>query len=107
MNAKVFYTQTDGTERVVEATPGDSVMQTAVRNGVTGIVGQCGGSLSCATCHVVLDDRNAGDFPPVSDDEDDMLDVAATGREHNSRLSCQLVLAAGQDVHVTIPVVQL
>lgn len=104
MNAKVFYTQPDGTERVVEANPGDSVMQTAVRNGVSGIVGQCGGSLSCATCHVFLD---SGEFGPVSEDEDDMLEVAATDREDNSRLSCQLVLAAGQEVRVTIPAAQL
>jgi ferredoxin, 2Fe-2S len=107
VNAKVFYTQPDGTERAVDAALGHSIMQTAVRNGVTGIVGQCGGSLSCATCHVFLDDRNAGDFPPASEDEDDMLDVAAADREPNSRLSCQLVLTAGQEVHVTIPAAQL
>ncbi|WP_084434881.1 2Fe-2S iron-sulfur cluster-binding protein [Kibdelosporangium aridum] len=102
---KVFYTQPDGTERVVEAVAGDSVMQTAVRNGVTGILGQCGGELSCATCHVFLD--GGYDFPPVSEDEDDMLDVAATDRADNSRLSCQLVLSDGQEVHVTIPEAQL
>ncbi|WP_329791907.1 2Fe-2S iron-sulfur cluster-binding protein [Lentzea sp. DG1S-22] len=104
---KVFYTQPDGTERVVEAEAGDSVMQAAVRNGVPGILAQCGGSLSCATCHVFLDERHADDFPPVSEDEDDMLDVAATDREDNSRLSCQLVLTEGQEVHVTIPETQL
>ena len=104
---KVFYTQPDGTERVVEAEIGDSVMQAAVRNGVPGILAQCGGALSCATCHVFLDERHADDFPSVSEDEDDMLDVAATDREDNSRLSCQLVLAAGQEVHVTIPETQL
>jgi len=107
VNAKVFYTQPDGSERILEATPGDSIMRTAVRNGVSGIVGQCGGSLPCATCHVFVDDRDAGDFPPVSEDEDDMLDVAATDREDNSRLSCQLILTDGQEVHVTIPAVQL
>ncbi|MER5261772.1 2Fe-2S iron-sulfur cluster-binding protein [Actinosynnema sp. NPDC002837] len=104
---KVFYTQPDGTERVVEAEVGDSVMQTAVRNGIPGILGQCGGSLSCATCHVFLDERHADDFPPVGEDEDDMLDVAATDREDNSRLSCQLVVAAGQEVRVTVPETQL
>jgi len=104
VNAKVSYTQPDGTERVLEASPGDSVMQTAVRNGVAGIVGQCGGSLSCATCHVFLE---SGEFAPVSEDEDDMLEVAATDREDNSRLSCQLVLAEGQEVRVAIPAAQL
>ncbi|AXB48760.1 2Fe-2S iron-sulfur cluster-binding protein [Amycolatopsis albispora] len=104
---KVFYIQPDGSETVVEAVAGDSVMQTAVRNGVSGIVGQCGGSLSCATCHVFLAEENADDFAPVSEDEDEMLDCAATEREDNSRLSCQLVLADGQEVRVTVPEAQL
>jgi 2Fe-2S ferredoxin len=82
-------------------------MQTAVRNGVSGIVGQCGGSLSCATCHVFLAEENADDFPGVSDDEDEMLDCAATERQDNSRLSCQLVLREGQEVRVTVPEAQL
>lgn len=101
---KVFYTQPDGAETVIEAVAGDSVMQTAVRNGVSGIVGQCGGALSCATCHVFL---AAGDFPPPGEDEDEMLDCAATEREDNSRLSCQLVLGEGQEVRVTVPEAQL
>ncbi|MDX3100988.1 2Fe-2S iron-sulfur cluster-binding protein [Nonomuraea angiospora] len=104
---KVFYTHPDGRQEVIEAAAGDSVMQTAVRNGVSGIVGQCGGSLSCATCHVFLAEENADDFAPVSDDEDEMLDCAATERQDNSRLSCQLVLREGQEVRVTVPEAQL
>jgi 2Fe-2S ferredoxin len=104
---KVFYTLPDGSERVVEAAAGESVMQTAVQNGVTGIVGQCGGVLSCATCHVFLDDDELGNYPGPSEDEDEMLDCAATEREDNSRLSCQLAVVEGQDVHVTIPPEQL
>ncbi|MFF2720428.1 2Fe-2S iron-sulfur cluster-binding protein [Streptomyces sp. NPDC058011] len=104
---KVFYKQPDGAERVVEAEVGDSVMQTAVRNGVPGILGQCGGVLSCATCHVFLAEENADDFAAVGEDEDEMLDCAATDREDNSRLSCQLALAPGQEVRVTVPEAQL
>ncbi|MFD4985225.1 2Fe-2S iron-sulfur cluster-binding protein [Streptomyces sp. NPDC058374] len=104
---KVVYTQSDGADRVVEAVPGDSVMQTAVRNGVPGILGQCGGVLSCATCHVFLAEENADDFAAVGEDEDEMLDCAATDREDNSRLSCQLVLAPGQEIRVTVPEAQL
>ncbi len=104
---KVFYTQPDGTERVVEGDPGSSVMLTAVRNGVSGIVGQCGGVLSCATCHVFLAEDELDAYPGPSEDEDEMLDCAATEREDNSRLSCQLVLVEGRDVHVTIPDEQL
>lgn len=104
---KVFYTLPDGTQRVVEAGAGDSVMQTAVRNGVTGIVAQCGGELSCATCHVFVHADALAMLPEPSEDENDMLDGTAVERAENSRLSCQLVLADGQDLHVSIPEEQL
>jgi 2Fe-2S ferredoxin len=91
---KVFYTLPHGAERVIEGTVGESVMRTAVQHGVTGIVGQCGGVLSCATCHVFLAEDELAAYPPASEDEDEMLDCAATDREPNSRLSCQLVLRA-------------
>jgi ferredoxin, 2Fe-2S len=103
---KVFYMQPGGVERMVEAA-GDSVMQTAVRNGVTGVVGQCGGQWSCATCHVFLAEEHAADFPAVREDEDEMLDVVATDRQDNSRLSCQLVLSDGHEIRVTVPEAQL
>ncbi|MFV9432033.1 2Fe-2S iron-sulfur cluster-binding protein [Rhodococcus aetherivorans] len=100
---KVFYVQPDGTERVIDGVAGDSVMSTAVRNGVSGIVGQCGGSLSCATCHVYLAEEDHRHFEAPSEDEDDMLDCTASDREDSSRLSCQLILREGVDLHVTIP----
>lgn len=103
---KVFYTQADGAEKVIDGVAGDSVMQTAVRNGVSGIVGQCGGVLSCATCHVFLAESDMDNFSAPSEDEDDMLDCAATDREETSRLSCQLALQDGVDVHCTIPKLQ-
>lgn len=105
--SKVFYVQPDGVEKVIEGIDGESVMTTAVKNGVSGIVGQCGGVLSCATCHVFLAEDELDDFPAPSEDEDDMLDCAATDREANSRLSCQLLLQEGSDIHVTIPSSQL
>jgi 2Fe-2S ferredoxin len=104
---KVSYTRQDGTATVVEGRPGDSVMMTAVRLGVGGIVGQCGGMLSCASCHVFLDETELDRYPPVSEMEDEMLDCAASEREDNSRLSCQLILEDGVDVHVTLPAAQL
>lgn len=81
-----------GTAVTVDATPGSSVMRTAVDNAVDGIVGECGGSLMCATCHVYVADDNQAVLPPLSDDEDGMLDFAAAPREEQSRLSCQLVI---------------
>jgi 2Fe-2S ferredoxin len=104
---KVFFVQPDGMERAVEGRVGDSVMTTAVRQGVPGIVGACGGTLSCATCHVFVDERDLAGYPIMSEDEDEMLDCAATEREATSRLSCQLVLTEGIDVHVRIPADQL
>lgn len=102
---KVFYLLPDGMERAVEGAVGDTVMATAVRHGVTGIVGQCGGTLSCATCHVFVEDGDL--LPEVSDLEDEMLDCAATDREPTSRLSCQLVLREDQQLRVRIPAAQL
>lgn len=104
---KVFFLQPDGLERAVDGSVGDSVMTTAIRHGVKGIVGQCGGSLSCATCHVFVDEDDLAQFPDISEGEDEMLDCAATDRESTSRLSCQLLLSEGVDVHVRVPPAQL
>lgn len=103
----VQYTDDDGTQRTIEATPGDSVMETAVRNGVPGIVGECGGSLSCATCHVFVDEADLDGLAPMSEMEDEMLWGAAVDRQDNSRLSCQLKLVDGQVLHVTTPETQV
>lgn len=100
---KVHYVSSDGSEQVIDGNVGDSVMITAVRNGVTGIVGQCGGTLSCATCHVYLDEDLQQHFDPPVEDEDEMLDCTASDREDNSRLSCQLVLREGLELRVTMP----
>ncbi|AXK89208.1 2Fe-2S iron-sulfur cluster-binding protein [Nocardia farcinica] len=104
---KVFYTQPDGEVKVVDGAAGDSVMATAVKNGVTGIVGQCGGTLSCATCHVYVDPAEIDRFAEPSEDEDDMLECTSSDRADTSRLSCQLILAEGaDDLHVTVPETQ-
>jgi 2Fe-2S ferredoxin len=88
---RVTFVQPDGDRRVVEAPVGVSVMKAAVMGGVPGIVAECGGSCMCATCHVYVA-AAAVPLPPVSADEDEMLDVAAAERRPTSRLSCQLVL---------------
>lgn len=103
---KVFFSQPDGSVDVVVGEPGDSVMQTAVRQGIKGIVGQCGGSLSCATCHVYVAEDQLPELAPVSEMEDEMLECTATDREDNSRLSCQLILSDGNDIHVSVPTEQ-
>ncbi|WP_460801967.1 2Fe-2S iron-sulfur cluster-binding protein [Microbacterium sp. GXF6406] len=99
----VIYTADDGTVTSIDGRPGDSVMETAVRNGVPGIVGECGGSLSCATCHVFVAEETRELVGGPGDLEDEMLDGTAVDREENSRLSCQIKLQDGCEYHVTTP----
>lgn len=103
----VHFTDTEGTVREITGTPGDSVMETAVRNGVPGIVAECGGSLSCATCHVFVREDDFASLPAMEDMEDEMLYGTAVDREETSRLSCQVRLCEGQDLHVTTPETQV
>jgi 2Fe-2S ferredoxin len=65
-------------------------METAVKHGVQGIVAECGGALSCATCHVYVAESCIGMTGQADDFEDEMLDDAAAERKPNSRLSCQI-----------------
>jgi 2Fe-2S ferredoxin len=99
----VVYTSATGGVVAIQGSPGASIMETAVRNGIDGIVGECGGSLSCATCHVFVAPETAAFTPPLSDLEDDMLDGTAVARRDDSRLSCQIKLADGGIYHVTTP----
>lgn len=93
----VTYIGPDGTETTLEARDGDSVMETAVKNGVKGIVAECGGACSCATCHVYVDQAYVDVVGGVNDLEDDMLDGAVAERKPNSRLSCQIKMNADLD----------
>jgi 2Fe-2S ferredoxin len=105
--SQITYTESDGGSRTVQANVGDSVMETAVRNGVPGIVAECGGSLSCATCHVFVDPDDFAGLPPMDDMEDEMLYGAAVDRQDTSRLSCQLRITEDMDLHVTTPETQV
>jgi 2Fe-2S ferredoxin len=88
---KITYIDTDDTERTVEAEVGATVMETAVNNDVPGILATCGGSCSCATCHVYVDEEWFERLGPLSLEELDMLDTAHD-LEPNSRLSCQILV---------------
>ena len=101
---KVTYVLADGTRRDVEAASGASIMETAIRNNVRGIDAECGGCLSCATCHVYVDEAWLARLPAPDPDEEDMLGFVAAERQPNSRLSCQLKLDASFDgIVVRIP----
>jgi 2Fe-2S ferredoxin len=87
---KVKYVQQNGAERVLEIGSGISVMLAAVRDGVAGIEGECGGCLDCATCHVYVVEAQSIALAAPSDDERELLGTVAAPRKPNSRLSCQL-----------------
>ncbi|GAB3672263.1 2Fe-2S iron-sulfur cluster-binding protein [Salinisphaera aquimarina] len=89
---QLVFIKADGTRMPIEATDGESVMETAVGNDIEGIVAECGGALMCATCHVYTDPAFADQLPPRSESEEELLDCTATARRHSSRLSCQLVV---------------
>lgn len=95
--AKVTYVLADGTRRAVEVPEGTSVMRGAVENNIRGIDGECGGCLSCATCHVYVDERWLGLLPAAHIDEIDMLAGATAERRPNSRLGCQILLTPALD----------
>ncbi|MFN3612212.1 2Fe-2S iron-sulfur cluster-binding protein [Tepidimonas sp.] len=71
---------------------GRSLMKAAVDAGIDGIAADCGGSLTCATCHVFVTEPWLARLPPPSADEDTLLDYTADERRANSRLSCQIRL---------------
>ncbi len=97
----------DGQEERINGRTGKSLMQAALAAGVDGIAADCGGSLSCATCHVFINADWAARLPAPSADELAMLDMTATPREVGSRLSCQIELSAALDgLRVRLPVTQ-
>jgi ferredoxin, 2Fe-2S len=86
-----------GAEISADVAEGHTLMEAALANGVGGILGDCGGSLACATCHVVVDDAWAAAAGTPTVLEEDMLDMVEAGRRPHSRLSCQLRAHAGLD----------
>lgn len=99
--AKVVYHLPDGSAETVDVQAGHTVMDGSVRNNLPGIVAECGGSCSCATCHVYLYDSMCGQFDPPSDEEAELVEFLEAARP-NSRLSCQLVIADHDEVHVEV-----
>jgi 2Fe-2S ferredoxin len=96
-NVSVTYISYAGDTRQVSVPVGDSVMEGAIKNGVDGIVAECGGACQCATCHVYVDEAFLGLLNPMLDDEDQMLNTTASERRPNSRLGCQIPLTKELD----------
>lgn len=95
--ARVRFVLRDGAEKNVEIGHDISVMMAAVRNGIRGIDGECGGCLDCATCHVYVDEAQAELVPPPNEDEIELLSNVTAQRKPNSRLSCQLRIPSSID----------
>jgi 2Fe-2S ferredoxin len=89
--ALVFYVAHDGSKYEADVPAGSSVMDGALNNGIDGILAECGGALSCATCHVYVDDAWVDKVSPPNEMETDMLEIVNEPKE-TSRLSCQLTV---------------
>lgn len=104
---KVHLVAANGEETTLEVKPAGSLMQAAVAANVAGIEADCGGLLTCATCHVYVREPFASRLPPVSEDERAMLEFTAAERRPTSRLSCQIELVEALDgLSVELPATQ-
>ena len=105
---KVHLVPADGGEALtLQAKPGQSLMQAAVAANVHGIEAECGGLLTCATCHVYVREAFIDRLPEPSGDERGMLDFTASPKKPNSRLSCQIELKPELDgLTVDLPATQ-
>ena len=82
----------DGTRHTLQAKSGRSLMKAALAAGIDGIAADCGGCLTCATCHVYVADEWLPRLPAPGRDEASMLEMTASERRPGSRLSCQIEL---------------
>jgi len=100
---KVTFTTADSDEITINAPAGMSLMKAAVTNDVPGIIGECGGDMSCATCHVWVDPEWQGKLPQRGEEEEELLEMV-DGFQDRSRLSCQIKMSDELDsLRVSIP----
>ncbi len=101
--AKIIYVDHEGTERPIEASNGESIMEAAIKNSIPGIDADCGGACACATCHVYVDEAFMEKVGNPEDMEQSMLDFAENVQS-NSRLSCQITVSDDlEGLKVTTP----
>ncbi|MGN6268532.1 MAG: 2Fe-2S iron-sulfur cluster-binding protein [Sphingomonas sp.] len=93
---QVIVTTREGEVHAVEGEAGLSLMEVLRDGGIDEILALCGGCCSCATCHVHVDPEFAAKLPPMSEDENDLLD-SSSDREADSRLSCQIPFSDALD----------
>ncbi len=103
---RITYISHLGVPRTVNVPAGSSVMEGAIQNNIPGIVAECGGACSCATCHVYVAQEWRDRVGPEGQMERAILDYAA-GVAPNSRLSCQIRVTDSLDgLVVTVPETQ-
>ena len=93
---KIIYKDFRGEAKTIEVENGLTVMEGAVQNDIPGIDADCGGSMSCATCHVYVKEDWYNKIPKKEMGEDDMLDQAYEPNSR-SRLSCQIMVSDDLD----------
>ncbi|ETV89132.1 hypothetical protein H257_00505 [Aphanomyces astaci] len=98
----VTFVEADGTKKDVSAVVGETFLEIAHNNDIE-LEGACGGELACSTCHCVFDPAVYATLPPITEEEEDMLDMA-WGLTDTSRLGCQIKATPEMDgITVTIP----
>lgn len=104
--AKIKFISADGNETEIAAENNVSLMIAAINNGIDGIVAECGGACSCATCHVIVDPEWYAKLPEPESMEKDMLEFVAEPSD-TSRLSCQINVTDDLDgMVVKVPTAQ-
>jgi ferredoxin, 2Fe-2S len=107
MPIEITFVAQDGSTTTIHAAPRRSLMQAAVAAGIEGIAADCGGTLSCATCHVLFDPTQLECVGEPAADEAAMLEMTASPREPGSRLSCQITVGEEhQGLVVRLPATQ-
>jgi 2Fe-2S ferredoxin len=87
----VFINKETGSEQIVDAPIGLSILEIAHKNNID-LEGACEGSLACSTCHVIIDPKFYKLLDSPSEEEEDMLDLAF-GLQATSRLGCQIIMS--------------
>ena len=103
---RVIFIHPNGEHDEVDVPIGQNLMLAAAAHDIQGIVGDCGGAMSCATCHVMVAESFASMLPAPDETENQMLDYTAAPRQANSRLSCQVVMSDtldGMSVRIADP----
>jgi ferredoxin len=99
---KVVFLTSQGERNEAEAAPGERLLEVGQRSGLP-LEGTCEGQMACSTCHVIVAPEWFDRLPRASEDEEDMLDLAA-GAARTSRLSCQIALTPQLDgLEVRVP----